>query len=43
MITTIRAIMFSTEPTELKLAIHRVGMLLIQEWIIIIKVVSNQT
>ena len=41
--TTIRAIIFRTEPTELKLAIQRVGMLLIQEWMIIIKVVSNQT
>ena len=41
--TMTRKIIFSVEPTELKLAIQRVGMLLMKLWIIMMKVVRRKT
>ena len=43
MITMKSARMLKDEPTELKLAIQRVGMLLMQPWISMMSVVSRKT
>lgn len=42
MSTIHNAMILNVEPTELKLAIHLVGMLLMQPWISMIKVVSKK-
>lgn len=43
MMTTIKAMMLNVDPYELKLAIHLVGILLMQDWINMMNAVSRNT